>query len=93
LYAVKSNPEPSALQSVWEGGVRHFDCASLSEIELIRSLFGATNDDVHIHLMHPIKSRVTIRKAYLTHGVRDYVIDSVDELEKIMQETSHATGV
>ena len=30
LYAVKCNPEPAVLRAVWAGGVRHFDCASIS---------------------------------------------------------------
>src|ERR1041384_6704748 len=36
LYAVKCNPEPRVLRAVWAGGVRHFDCASLPEIALVR---------------------------------------------------------
>ena len=28
LYAVKCNPEPAVLRALYEGGVRHFDCAS-----------------------------------------------------------------
>ena len=32
LYAVKCNPEPAVLRAVWDGGVRHFDCASAAEV-------------------------------------------------------------
>ena len=39
LYAVKCNPEPAVLRAVWEGGVRHFDCASISEVSLVRRMF------------------------------------------------------
>lgn len=39
LYAVKCNPEPAVLRAVWEGGVRHFDCASISEVTLVRRMF------------------------------------------------------
>lgn len=82
LYAVKCNPEPAVLRAVWEGGVRHFDCASLAEIRLVRRMFpGAA-----IHFMHPVKSRAAIREAWLMHGVRDFVLDSQDELEKILAE-------
>ena len=28
LYAVKCNPDPAVLRALWDGGVRHFDCAS-----------------------------------------------------------------
>ena len=82
LYAVKCNPEPAVLRAVWDGGVRHFDCASISEVTLVRRLFpGAA-----IHFMHPVKSRLAIREAWMLHGVRDFVLDSFGEFEKISQE-------
>ncbi len=84
LYAVKCNPEPAVLRAVWAGGVRHFDCASISEVALVRRLFpGAA-----IHFMHPVKSRAAIRDAWLLHGVRDFVFDAQDELDKILAEIS-----
>lgn len=82
LYAVKCNPEPAVLRAVWEGGVRHFDCASIAEVSLVRRMFpGAA-----IHFMHPVKSRSAIRESWLHHGVRDFVLDSPDELAKILAE-------
>jgi ornithine decarboxylase len=39
LYAVKCNPEPAVLRAVHAGGVRHFDCASLAEVALLRQMF------------------------------------------------------
>jgi ornithine decarboxylase len=84
LYAVKCNPEPAVLRAIWEGGVRHFDCASIAEVKLVRRLFpGAA-----IHFMHPVKSRSAIREAWLLNGVRDFVLDSADELRKILEEIS-----
>jgi ornithine decarboxylase len=59
LYAVKCNPEPAVLRAVWDGGVRHFDCASAPEVELVRRLL----PDAAIHFMHPVKSRQAIRAA------------------------------
>ena len=54
LYAVKCNPDPAVLRTVWAGGVRHFDCASAAEIALVRTMFpGAA-----IHFMHPVKSHL-----------------------------------
>jgi ornithine decarboxylase len=82
LYAVKCNPEPAVLRAIWEGGVRHFDCASISEVTLVRRLFPGA----HIHFMHPVKSRAAIREAWILHNVRDFVLDSADELAKICQE-------
>ncbi|MBL6077257.1 type III PLP-dependent enzyme [Belnapia sp. T18] len=83
LYAVKCNPEPAVLRAVWEGGVRHFDCASANEVALVRTMF----PEAGIHFMHPIKARGAIRAAWGEHGVRDFVLDSAAELEKILAET------
>src|ERR1700722_16968404 len=82
LYAVKCNPEPAVLRAVWEGGVRHFDCASISEVSLVRRLFPGAQ----IHFMHPVKSRAAIREAWVVNGVRDFVLDSHAELDKILTE-------
>ena len=89
LYAVKCNPEPAVLRALWAGGIRHFDAASLGEVELARRLF----PDAHIAFMHPIKSRRAIREAYFQHGVRDFSLDSQDELTKILDETGHAADL
>ena len=68
--------------------MRHFDCASLAEVALVRQMF----PDAAIHFMHPVKSRGAIREAWARHGVRDFVLDSADELAKILHEIA-ATGV
>jgi ornithine decarboxylase len=83
LYAVKCNPEPAVLRAVWAGGVRHFDCASISEVTLVRRLL----PDADIHFMHPVKGRAAIREAWLVDGVRDFVLDSEAELRKILEVT------
>jgi ornithine decarboxylase len=80
LYAVKCNPEPAVLRAVWAGGVRHFDCASISEVALVRRLFPSAE----IHFMHPVKGRAAIREAWAVNGVRDFVLDSEAELQKIL---------
>ncbi|TLU71453.1 type III PLP-dependent enzyme [Lichenicoccus roseus] len=85
LYAVKCNPDPSLLRAVWDGGVRHFDCASPNEVALVRGLFPRAA----IHFMHPVKSRQAIREAWERFGVRDFVLDSASELAKILQETGN----
>ncbi len=89
LYAVKCNPEPAVLRAVWQGGVRHFDCASAPEVALVRGMF----PEAVIHFMHPVKSRPAIREAYARHGVRDFVLDSDDELAKILHETGAAADL
>ncbi len=89
LYAVKCNPDPAVLRALHEGGIRHFDCASITEIRTVRELFPAAD----IHFMHPVKSRPAIAEAYARHGVRDFVLDSAGELAKIREETGNAADL
>lgn len=84
MYAVKCNPDPTLLRALAAGGVRHFDCASPAEIRLVRQMF----PDAAIHYMHPVKNRAAIREAYGEHGVRDFALDSRDELDKILTEVT-----
>ncbi|MBY0331775.1 MAG: type III PLP-dependent enzyme [Acetobacteraceae bacterium] len=86
LYAVKCNPEPAVLRALWRGGVRHFDCASAAEVALVRTMF----PEAGIHFMHPVKARGAIREAWGAQGVRDFVLDSAEELAKILAETGGA---
>jgi ornithine decarboxylase len=83
LYAVKCNPEPRVLRAVWQGGVRHFDCASLPEIALVRRVI----PEAAVHFMHPVKGRAAIHTAFSEHGVTDFAFDSPAELAKILQGT------
>lgn len=89
LYAVKCNPEPCALRAIWNGGVTHFDCASLPEVSLVREVLPRAE----IHFMHPVKARGAVAAAYHAYGVVDFALDSGDELEKILQETVPVAAV
>ena len=81
LYAVKCNPEPHMLKTLFDAGVRHFDTASLAEVALVaEQLPGATS-----YFMHPVKSRAAIRSAHEVYGVRHYVVDHATELNKIAE--------
>ena len=51
MYAVKVNPAPHVLDQVYEAGIRHFDTASLAEIELIRGRY----PDAQCHFMAPVR--------------------------------------
>ncbi|MEZ5897579.1 MAG: type III PLP-dependent enzyme [Parvularculaceae bacterium] len=86
LYAVKANPNSIVLDAVYKAGVRWFDVASLPEIDLVASRF----PDANMAFMHPVKSRLAIRRAYFEYGVRVFVLDSLDELDKIIAETNGA---
>jgi ornithine decarboxylase len=83
LYAVKCNPEPRVLGALWAGGVRHFDCASIAEVRLVRKLLPAAE----VHFMHPVKARPAIGEAFDRWDVTHFALDSADELAKILQET------
>ena len=86
LYAVKCNPSPHMLRELFAAGIRHFDTASLPEIELVAGLLPTSGADAcQCYFMHPVKSRNAIRTAFATHGVRHYVIDHATELAKIAE--------
>jgi ornithine decarboxylase len=82
LYAVKCNPHPLVLNALFKGGIRHFDTASLTEIAQVSDAF----DDVHTYFMHPVKARAVITAAYRVYGVRHFVVDHRDELNKVIEE-------
>jgi len=83
-YAYKTNSSVFLIGGLYGAGIRHFDVASLPEIE-----DAATIPDAHLHFMHPVKSRHAIRRAYEL-GVRSFALDGEDELDKIMEETDGA---
>ena len=83
-YAYKANSSVFLIGALYGAGIRHFDVASLPEIE-----DAATIPDAELHFMHPVKARGAIRRAYEL-GVRSFSLDGEDELEKILQETDGA---
>lgn len=86
LYAVKANPSPWVLDELWQSGVRSFDVASIKEIELVHSRFPQAT----LAFMHPVKNRNAISRAYFDFGVRIFALDSIEELEKILEATENA---
>ncbi len=89
MYAVKTNPDARVLKVIYHAGVRHFDVASLAEIKAVV----AVAPDAQMYFMHPVKSREAIHAAYFEHGIRDFSLDSMDELTKILEVTEHATDL
>ncbi len=87
LFAVKVNPHPFVLKTLFAAGIRRFDAASLAEIALVAEHCPGAR----IYFMHPVKSRAAIRKAYQDYGVRDFVLDSASELFKILEETGQTS--
>ena len=84
LYAVKANPSTDLLQILWDSGVTHYDVASIGEVRLVSELLpGAV-----LCFMHPVKAEEAIAEAYFQHGVRTFSLDTLEELEKILQATA-----
>ncbi len=89
MYAVKTNPDENVLRALYQAGVRSFDAASIEEVRLVRKI----SKKARIYFMHPVKSPEAIREAYTLFGVRDFVLDTEDELFKIVRETDLASDL
>ncbi len=89
FYAVKTNPDPLVLKTLARAGVTHFDVASLAEVRLVAEHAPMAE----MHFMHPVKSREAIAAAYHEHGVRDFALDTQEELAKIMEATDGASDL
>lgn len=86
MYAVKCNPEKAVLQTLYKNGVKSFDVASIEEVRLAAKVAPKAK----LYFMHPVKAPESIREAYAVHGVRAFVLDTQEELYKILQETDLA---
>ncbi|MBA4143152.1 MAG: type III PLP-dependent enzyme [Nitrosospira sp.] len=78
-YAVKANPDPRVLRTLIEEGAG-FEIASISELDL---LLGLGVPAAEIYYSNPMKSRAYLEYA-ASKGVEWYVLDSVEELRKIV---------
>ena len=85
MYAVKCNDHPAVLAGLHAGGLRHFDVASLREIEIAAAL-----PDAVLHYMHPVKNRQAVELAYRRYGIRSFALDHEEELDKILSATGGA---
>lgn len=79
LYAVKCNPHPYVLKALWEGGVRHFDTASIFEIAKVTEQL----PEASCYFNHPVKGRGALEAAADVYGLKDYVVDTASELDKV----------
>jgi len=86
LYAVKTNPNKDVIKYVGESGINRFDVASINEIKLVKEIF----PKAHVYYMNTVKSREHIKEAYFNHNIRDFVLDTKDELQKIIEVTNNA---
>ena len=78
-YAVKANPHPAVLKVLMEEGL-HFEIASIAELDSLLALNVPANE---IFYSNPIKPIQYVEYA-ARKGVEWFVLDSVDELRKIV---------
>ena len=86
LYAVKTNPNKEILKTLIQSGIKQFDVASVEEIKTIKQLDYSLN----CSYMHTVKSRENIKEAYFKYGVKDFSLDTKEELIKILESTNNA---
>lgn len=88
LYAVKANPSPDLLRVLWDAGITHYDVASIAEVRLVRQ----TLPEATLCFMHPVKAKAAIREAYREHDCKTFSLDSIEELEKIVEACADEQG-
>ena len=86
LYAVKTNPNEKVLKNIILNKINDFDVASINEIRLINKL----KPDAKLYFMHTVKSKENIAESYFKLGVKDFALDTKDELQKILEATNQA---
>jgi len=86
LYAVKTNPNKKVIKLIGEGGIDRFDVASINEVKLIKQIF----PNAHTYYMNTVKSREHIHEAYFNYKVKDFALDTKEELQKIIEATNGA---
>ncbi len=86
LYAVKTNFNKFVLNQIINNGVNSFDVASINEIKIIKNL----NPKSKLYFMHTVKSKEDIKSAYFQYGVKDFSLDTKEELMKILDATDNA---
>ncbi len=86
LYAVKTNPNKEVLKTLIQSGIKQFDVASVEEIININQI----DPNLRCSYMHTVKSRESIKEAYFKYGVKDFSLDTKEELIKILESTKNA---
>ncbi len=82
LYAEKSNDHPLVVHLLYEGGVRHFDCASVPEIELVRQHCPEGTP----YFMVPVRLQGAARDAFERLDVRHFMVDHARGIELLAAE-------
>jgi len=86
LYAVKTNPNEKVIKHINESGINRFDVASINEVKLIRKIL----PKARAYYMNTVKNREHIKEAYFNYNIRDFALDTKEELQKIIETTNNA---
>ena len=86
LYAVKTNPNEKVIKHISDSGINQFDVASINEIKLIKKNF----PKARAYYMNTVKNREHIKEAYFNYNIRDFALDTKEELQKIIETTNGA---
>ena len=86
LYAVKTNPNEEVIKHIGASGINQFDVASINEVKLIKKIF----PQAKVYYMNTVKSREHIQDAYFNYNIKDFVFDTKEELQKIIEVTNYA---
>ncbi len=89
LYAVKANNDPTVLDALYAAGIRHYDCASLREIEAIATRYA----DAKCYFMSPVRFPGDAAAAFDSHGVRHFMADSEPAIADLLGEIDAARCV
>ena len=88
-FAVKSNPSKEVAAALAEGGLVHWDVASVHEMALVRSV----SPIAQFHYHNPVKSRREISDAYNAYACRRFAVDAREEVAKITEITGNDPAV
>ena len=86
LFAVKTNPHPEIIKTLIKSGIDQFDVASIQEVKAVKKF----SQTAKCSYMHTVKSRESIKEAYLKYGIKTFALDTKDELIKIIESTNNA---
>jgi ornithine decarboxylase len=89
LYAVKANDDHDVIALIHDGGVRHFDCASLVEIEKVNNACL----DAQCYFMTPVRLRGAAQAAQSRFGVRHFMVDHLSGVVPLAEEIDMTSSI
>lgn len=89
LYAVKANPHPDVIRTLYQAGIKNFDTASLREVQLVKEVA----PDATCYFMAICKLVGAAETAFYQYGVRDFVADHLSELERLLAFATPETTI